>query len=93
MIINGEELNRLLKLSMLTVQDSEREQTLAELNEAVELLSRLGGACLESEKLERNMLYDELREDEFSDSTNRAELLSAAPNADENSFLVKRVVE
>ncbi len=94
MKINDKELNRLCKLSMLEVKQNERNKTLEELNGMVELLTELDCVCrMPKNDNGETACISTLRSDEVGASVKRDELLSVAPKCDDNSFIVKRVVE
>lgn len=79
---------------MLEIKESEREKTLEELNGMVELLTELDGVIVlgKSDDGKTARLVD-LRSDELGSSIERNEILSVAPKTDDDSFIVKRVVE
>ena len=93
MKIDDKLLNKLEKLSLIEVEDKERlKKDLSEILEFVEILNEIDTSEIDATFNTLNA-YTPLREDTPKDSGIYKEVLKHAPKADDNYFIVPKIIE
>jgi len=89
-------LKRLEKLSMLTIDESKREEIISQLSGIVDFVDNLSE--LDTQNVDDNFAMNEsgtpLRNDEAAcDHSINENILKNAPNAEEDFFIVPKIIE
>ena len=95
MALNSSDVARLASLAKLTLNEQESTQTLAQLNQVVELIETMNAADLDGvEPLTHPQdAVLRLRADEVTETDRRDDYQAVAPSTERGLYLVPRVIE
>lgn len=95
MLINRKEVEQIAVLAKLTVNESEIEALTVSLDSVMQMIAHINEANTDQVKPMANPLdaVQRLRADTVTETSNKERLLSMAPQADDDYFLVPTVVE
>lgn len=92
MTIDDTLLNKLERLSMLKLDENKRESTKEQLSEILGFVENIASVEVENDCFVEN-LKTPLRADEPKDSSIAQDVLNHAPNAQDNFFIVPKIIE
>lgn len=94
MKITLDEIKRLEKLSALSSSEEKLKSLMADFEQIADFVEQIKDVDIASlNEYNKTLAIDELREDEISQTTDRASLLMNAPDKNDEAYIVPRVVE
>ncbi len=95
MSINRKELEEIATLAQLNIPESQVSEIIASLNQVVAMIEHLNEADTTAVKpmAHPNDAAQLIRQDEVTDSSHKSELLALAAHADEDHYLVPKVID
>lgn len=95
MSINRKELEEIATLAQLNITESQVSEITASLNQVVAMIEHINEADTATVKpmAHPNEAAQLVRQDEVTDSSHKSELLALAAHADEDHYLVPKVID
>ncbi len=95
MSINRKELEEIATLAQLNIPEDQTEEITASLNQVMGMIEHINDANTDAVEPMANPIggQQQIRADEVTDQSHKDELLKLATHADEDHYLVPKVIE